>query len=70
MTQGDDISEAYEMAVDALGLELSERIENKMELPVASEPKAILVEDGVLIVVEFDYSAYQKRTSSKSIKKH
>ncbi len=69
MTQGDDISEAYEMAVDALGLELSERIENKMELPVASKPKAILVEDGVLIVVEFDYSAYQKRTSSKSIKK-
>lgn len=69
VTQGDDMSEAYEMAMDALGLELSELIENKMELPSPSEPQTIAAEDGVLVVVEFDYQAYQKRTSSKSIKK-
>ena len=40
-----------------------------MELPSPSEPQTIAAEDGVLVVVEFDYQAYQKRTSSKSIKK-
>lgn len=69
MTQGDDMGEAYEMAMDALGLELSELIENKMELPSPSEPQTIAAEDGVLVVVEFDYQAYLKRTSSKFIKK-
>lgn len=70
MTQGDDMSEAYEMAMDALGLELSELIENRMELPSPSGPQTIAVaEDGILVVVEFDYQAYLKRTSSKSIKK-
>lgn len=69
MTQGDTMAEAYKMAVDALGLELSELIENKEQLPEPSEPTKIEVTDGVIVVVEFDYIAYLKSTSNKAVKK-
>ena len=32
LTEGDDMAEAYEMAVDALGLELTDRIKRKEEV--------------------------------------
>lgn len=69
MTQGDTMAEAYEMAVDALGLELSELIENKEQLPEPSEPTKIEAAGGVIVIVEFDYIAYLKSTSSKAVKK-
>lgn len=70
MTQGDDMQHAYEMAVDALGLAITSRKEEKMEIPTPSEPCMITTADNeYCVVVEFDMLAYLKRTNSKAVKK-
>lgn len=70
MTQGDDMQQAYEMAVDALGLALSSRKEEKLEIPVPSAPHQIAISaNEYCVVIEFDMLAYQKRTNSKAVKK-
>ncbi len=70
LTQGDDMAQAYEMAVDALGLALICREEEHQELPAASDPTQITPEpDSFLVVIEFDMSAYKKRTNSRAVKK-
>ena len=56
LTQGDDMAQAYEMAVDALGLALTCR---------EITPEA----NSFLVVVEFDMFAYKKRTNSRAVKK-
>lgn len=70
LTQGDDMTQAYEMAVDALGLALTSREEEHQALPTASDPTEIHPEsDAFLVVIEFDMLAYKKRTNSRAIKK-
>ena len=70
MTQGEDMQQAYEMAVEALGLAITSRQEEKAELPTPSEPYKILLEEGEFcVVIEFDLLAYKKRTNSKAVKK-
>lgn len=70
MTQGDDMQQAYEMAVDALGLAITSREEEKLEVPTPSEPyKIATADDEFCVVIEFDMLAYKKRTNSKAVKK-
>lgn len=70
MTQGDNMQEAYEMAVDALGLALTSREQEKQDIPAASELNKISVaKNEYCVIVEFDMLAYKKRTSSASVKK-
>lgn len=70
MTQGDDMQNAYEMAIDALGLAITSRETEKEEIPAASEPCNIITgENEFCVVVEFDMLAYKKRTNSKAVKK-
>ena len=70
MTQGEDMQHAYEMAVDALGLAITSREEENIELPSPSEPYKITTSmDEFCVIVEFDLLAYKKRTNSKAIKK-
>ena len=70
LTDGDTTEEAYKMAVDALGLAITDRRENKEEIPQPSDVKDIQVErDAFLLIVEFDMIAYLKRTSNKAVKK-
>ena len=70
MTQGDDMQQAYEMAVDALGLALTSREAEKEEIPTPSEPYKITTNaEEFCVVVEFDMLAYKKRTNSKAVKK-
>lgn len=69
-TQGDDLSQAYEMAADALGLALTCREKEHLPLPCASDPTVITPEpDSFLVVIEFDLLAYKKRTNSRAVKK-
>ena len=69
MTQGEDMQDAYEMAVDALGLSLT-TIENEGEaVPKASSLDAITVEDGILVIVEFDMAKYRRKNRSRAVKK-
>ena len=70
LTQGDDMTQAYEMAVDALGLALSCREKEQQPFPDSSDPTTITPEpDAFLVVIEFDMLAYKKRTSSRAVKK-
>ncbi len=70
LTQGDDMAQAYEMAVDALGLALACREKEQQPFPAPSDPTAILPEpDAFLVVIEFDMLAYKKRTNSRAVKK-
>ena len=70
MTQGEDMQQAYEMAVDALGLAITSRKQERESIPAPSQPYDLTVEEGELcVVIEFDMRAYQKRTNSKAVKK-
>ena len=68
-TEGDDITQAYEMAVEALGLALANRKEEKEEIPAPAEIDKLDLEDGTLVIVEFDMLEYQKRHNSRAVKK-
>ena len=70
LTQGETMDEAYEMAVDALGLALTSRVEEGQPIPSASDPSSITMDlDSFVVVVEFDMLAYKKRTNSRAVKK-
>ena len=70
MTQGDNMEEAYNMAVDALGLCLIDMDKEHIPFPAASSPDRIPTEpDAFLAVIEFDMLAYKNRTSSAAVKK-
>jgi len=70
LTRGEDMEQAYEMAVDALGLALACREKDHQPLPPCSDPSAIAPEpDSFLAVIGFDMLAYKKRTSSRAVKK-
>lgn len=69
LTEGDDMEQAYEMAAEALGLAITSRREGKEEIPKPSQPGQIEMEDGVLVIVEFDMKEYLRKHSSKAVKK-
>ena len=70
LTQGDDMTQAYEMAVDALGLALTSREKEHQPVPTVSDPTTITPEpDSFLVVIEFYMLAYKKRTNSRAVKK-
>ena len=70
LTQGDDMEQAYEMAVEALGLALICREKEQLAIPAASDPTTLTPEpDSFLVVIEFDMLAYRKRTNSRAVKK-
>ncbi len=68
-TEGDDMEQAYEMAVDALGLALMSRKAEGEEIPVPSRHNQIEAGDGVLVIVEFDMLEYMKKHNSRAVKK-
>ncbi len=70
LTQGEDMENAYEMAVDALGLCISDMEKEQIPLPQASSPSSIEVApDSVLLIIEFDMAAYRRKHNSKAVKK-
>ena len=63
MTQGDDMEEAYTMAVDALGLCLSDMEKEHIPFPTPTSPDKMTIDtDSTLVLIEFDMLAYKKRT--------
>lgn len=70
MTQGDDMTQAYEMAIDALGLSITTMEDSKEEIPKASSPDTVEVEENCfLMVVEFDLMEYRRKNCSRAVKK-
>ena len=69
LTQGDHMSEAYEMAVDALGLTLEDRIKDN-DVPVPTPVDQLSPEeDAYTVIIEFDLLEYRKKHCSKAVKK-
>lgn len=68
-TEGDDMQQAYERAVDALGLAIVSRKEEKEEIPNPTEVTKLKEEDGMMVIIGFDMIAYQKKHSSRAVKK-
>lgn len=69
-SQGEDMAQAYEMAVDALGLCIGDIEKCKGKLPLPTVPTEVVVDaDSVLVVVEFDKAAYDRKHNSRAIKK-
>lgn len=69
-SQGEDMAQAYEMAVDALGLCISDIEKCKEKIPSPTVPTEVVVDaDSVLVVVEFDKAAYDRKHNSRAIKK-
>lgn len=70
MTQGENIEEAYNMAVEAIGLCIDERIKNKEDLPTVSAPSDYVIDNGdFTCLVEFDLMQYRRTHNTKAIKK-
>lgn len=71
LTEGDTIDEAYEMAVEALGLSLTDRIRNNEPIPSLSLPVQItpMKEGSVPVIIHFDMEAYKKKHNSRAVKK-
>ena len=57
------------MTVEALGLALVNRKEEKEEIPDPSDLDKIQNEDGTIVIVEFDMLEYQRKHNSKAVKK-
>lgn len=68
ITEGDNMEEAYNMAVDALGLALTDRIKEKQDLPKASDVDNIK-EDGTVVVIQFDLAEYNRKHNNRAVKK-
>ncbi len=70
LAQGDDLTQAYEMAADALELAVSTYEKQQRPLPVGSDPRAVAPgADAFLVIFEFDMLAYKRRTNSRAVKK-
>ena len=58
------------MAFDALGITLSYLENEHLEIPKASAPQEIKLEEGqYIVVIEFDMMEYKRRTGSQAVKK-
>ena len=68
-TEGDNMELAYEMAVEALGLAITSRKAENQEIPTASQPDKIVIEEGILVIVEFNMLEYCKKHNSRAVKK-
>ncbi|MCI6241633.1 MAG: type II toxin-antitoxin system HicB family antitoxin [Clostridium sp.] len=70
MTQGETMGEAYEMAVEAMGLCIDERLRNEESLPEVSAPVDYILQEGDFsCLIEFDLVQYRKKHNTKSVKK-
>ena len=70
MTQGETMEEAYEMAVEAMGLCIDDRLRNEESLPEVSAPVDYILQEGDFsCLIEFDLVQYRKKHNTKSVNK-
>lgn len=69
-TQGETLEEAYDMAVDSLGLCITDLLKEGSTLPKPSPPSNITIDsNAVLLVIKFDLEEYRRKNNSKAVKK-
>ena len=66
MTQGDEMQQAYEMAVEALGLSLTTMEDAGEEIPRASLPEEITAGEGFVAVSYTHLDVYKRQVEALS----
>ena len=70
-TQGDSLTEAIEMARDAIGLMGIDLEDGKKELPSPRPIKNIIIPDNEIVsLVDVDFSEYRRKNELKVVKKN
>ena len=69
-TQGDTMDEAYQMAIDAIGLEIYDLDKQHKQPPVPSDPNSIKTKKNeTIVLIEFSLDEYKRRTNNMAVKK-
>lgn len=70
-TQGEDLTDAIEMARDAIGLMGVDMEDDKKPLPVPSSAKDVKTASGAIVsLVDVDFSEYRRKNEQKVVKKN
>lgn len=70
-TEGNDLTEAIEMARDAIGLMGITMEDEKQSLPTPSDVENVQTEPGEFItLVDVDFSDYRRKTEMRTVKKN
>ncbi|MCR5174589.1 MAG: type II toxin-antitoxin system HicB family antitoxin [Oscillospiraceae bacterium] len=70
-TQGEDLTEAIEMARDAIGLMGIDMEDDKKPLPMPSDLKVIAAKVGDIVsLVDVDFAEYRRKNDQKVVKKN
>lgn len=72
VTEGDTLSEAIDMAVDAASGWLLDYVENNQQIHQASDIKNVVAkeyENGFVSIVSIDLDEYSKKYGNKAVKK-
>jgi predicted RNase H-like HicB family nuclease len=70
-TQGDDLTEAIEMARDAIGIMGIDMEDDKKELPKPSNPESITYETGSFIsMVDIDFTEYRRANEKRTVRRN
>lgn len=70
ITEGDTMEQAYEMAWDALGLCLYDRINSSEAIPQPSDVSKIRIKkNSFVVIIEFDMDMYLKKHNTRAVKK-
>lgn len=70
-TQGDDLTEAIEMARDAIGIMGIDLEDDGKVMPAASAAKDIEHSDGEIVsLVDVDFAEYRRKNETKVVKKN
>lgn len=70
-TQGDDLTEAIEMARDAIGIMGIDIEDDGKAIPVASNVKDVKPSNGEIVsLVDVDFAEYRRKNETKVVKKN
>ncbi|MEG1442413.1 MAG: type II toxin-antitoxin system HicB family antitoxin [Oscillospiraceae bacterium] len=69
-TQGTDIADAIEMARDAIGLIGIDMEDDGEKLPIPTDVSKLMAKDGIITLVDVDFSNYRRKNDLRSVKKN
>lgn len=72
ITEGDTLTEAVDMAIDAAAGWLLDEVENKRPIPKSSDIKSVVAdeyEEGFVSLISVDLDEYVRKHSNKAVKK-
>ncbi|MCL2767819.1 MAG: type II toxin-antitoxin system HicB family antitoxin [Synergistaceae bacterium] len=70
-TQGDDLTEAIEMARDAIGVMGIDMEDDKISLPKPSNPKNVACEAGEFVsMVDIDFTEYRRANERRTVRRN